>query len=400
VCRASKKDEPGLVFFAPDVTEISTLKRVAAFHDNGMRPLTLSFRRVRCNRDFQPSWPHVALGRTHDGHYWQRAWAVVTAIPKLLGVRSRLNKVPIFYARNLDLLILALLARRLFNPGAMVAYEVLDIQPAFLGPSWKAMMLRWIERRCLRRVALLVLSSPGFLRNYYSGVQGYGGRWFLQENKLHRSVLAFLPAAPRADGAERTGRWVVGYFGLIRGETTIRLMRRLADRLGKRILFRFRGVFTTVEEERFRLIFDGRRNVVNEGEYAHPQELGEIYGGVDFGWAIDLEDTRYNSRWALPNRFYEAGICGVPCLAVSGFELGAMIDRMGVGLSFAEPLEETLVSFFERLGRQDYEARRRRLAALPRSSFVAGEDAAALCGLLKGAAGGSTAAYLRTITSQ
>ncbi len=387
MCRASE-DVPGLAFFAPDVTEISTIKRVAAFHDNGMRPLTLGFRRTRCNRDFQPSWPYVSLGHTRDGRHWQRAWALLAAIPTLLGIRGKLKNVPIFYARNLDLLLLALLARRLFNPHAVVAYEVLDIQPAFLGTSWKAAALRWIERQCLRRVALLVLSSPGFLRHYYRGRQGYAGHWFLQENKLHRSALAFLPtASARVVAREPEGRWVVGYFGLIRGEATIRLVQRLADRLRDKVLFRFRGVFTTVEEGHFRAIFREHANVVYEGEYAHPQDLGAIYAGVDLAWAIDLEDVQHNSRWLLPNRFYEAGICGVPCLAAAGFELGAMIDRLGVGWSFEEPLEDTLVGFFERLGRPDYETRCRRLAALPRSSFVAGEDTSALCGLLKSAAG-------------
>ena len=47
--------------------------------------------------------------------------------------------------------------------------------------------LRAIERLCLRRVSLLVLSSPGFHRNYFSAVQKYAGAWFLLENKLYPS---------------------------------------------------------------------------------------------------------------------------------------------------------------------------------------------------------------------
>lgn len=397
MCR-SRSDEPGLAFFAPDITEISTIKRVEAFIDNDMRPLVLSFRRERCNRGYAPRWPHVALGLTHDGRHWHRMIALAAAVPALVRQRSRLGTAPVFYARNLDLLILALLARRLFNRDAVVVYEVLDIQPAFLKPRLGAALLRAIERWCLKRVALLVLSSPGFLRNYYVARQNYRGGWFLQENKLHRSALDFLPR----DAAARVGdpsapHWSIGYCGLIRGEATMRLVQRLADRLGAKVRFRFHGVFTTVSEATFRALFEGRRNVVYAGEYAHPRDLATVYDGVDFAWAIDLEDAEHNSRWLLPNRFYEAGICGVPCLAVAGFELGLLLDRLGVGWSFEAPLEDTLVRFFETVDAADYEARRRRLAAMPSSSFVAGEEFATLCATLKRA---GEAGQRRTITSQ
>lgn len=136
-------------------------------------------------------------------------------------------------------------------------------------------------------------------------------------------------------------------------------------------------------------MFEGMENVVLDGEYAYPQELGTVYARADFAWAIDLEDAACNSRWLLPNRYYEAGICGVPCLAVAGSELGTLIDRLGVGWTFAEPLEEPLVRFFEGLEQPEYEFRRLRLAAMPTSRFVADDDMAALCMRLMNAAGAS-----------
>jgi succinoglycan biosynthesis protein ExoL len=382
-----------LAFFAPDITEVATNKRVAEFDDGGVEPLVLSFRRQRCNRDFEPSWPYVALGRTGDGRHWQRVWAMVLALPKLLRAGAALKRTPIYYARNLDLLLLALLARRVFNHEAAVAYEVLDIQPAFLAGGWRGGALRAIERWCLRRVALLVLSSPGFLRHYYRTRQGYAGPWLLLENKLHRSALPDVTRRSNVRGDDARGPkgvnapWVIGYFGLIRGEATMRLVHQLAIRLPQRVVFRFAGVFTTVEERRFRHLFARLDNVVYDGEYAHPRDLGTIYRAVDFAWAIDLEDSTHNSRWLLPNRYYEAGACGVPCLAVAGFELGAMLDRLGVGWTFEEPLEDALVHFFETLDASAYTARRARLAALPQSCFVAGEDVAALHRALLAATG-------------
>ena len=84
-------------------------------------------------------------------------------------------------------------------------------------------------------------------------------------------------------------------------------------------------------------------------------------------------------RWLMPCRFYEAGYYGVPCLAVHRFEVGNVIEKHRIGWTFDAPLEESLVRFFERLTEKDYEMIRTRLATVPPSMFVAGEDVAQLC---------------------
>lgn len=372
-----------LIFFTPDITETNTVKRVQEFVDNGFAPMVFGFRRGRYNARYRPDWPHVVLGATRDARYWQRLRALAGAIPRLFAHRRHLRAAAVYYARNVDQLALALLARRLFNPRAVVGYEVLDVQPIFVATGWRGALLRRIERFCLRRVRVLVVSSPGFYKNFYIARQRFAGEWFLLENKLHRSALSTLPprGAPLARPASDY-RWTVGYFGLIRGEATFELMLRLARRLQHRVLFRFAGIFTTVREAQFRAALARQPNMIYDGEYANPGGLPTLYGGVDFAWALDLENTADNSRWLLPNRFYEAGLFGVPCLAVRGFEFGDMMERMRVGWTFGEPLENALVQFFETLTAADYLQKRRRLAAMPSSAFIADEDAAALCRIL------------------
>ncbi|MGH7014664.1 MAG: hypothetical protein ACREEL_11025 [Stellaceae bacterium] len=378
-------DNRALIFFTPDITETNTVKRVQEFVDNGFAPVVFGFRRGRYNVSYRPNWPHVVLGATHDARYWHRVRALVGAVPRLLANRHHLRTAGVYYARNVDQLALALLARRLFNPRAVIGYEVLDIQPLFVATGWRGAFLRWIERRCLRGVCVLVVSSPAFYQNFYVARQGYAGEWFLLENKLHRSALACRPPQdalpPRPAGDYR---WVVGYFGLIRGEATFALILRLARRLRHRVLFRFAGIFTTVREAQFRTALERQPNMVYDGEYANPDGLAALYGGVDFVWGLDLENTADNSRWLLPNRFYEAGLFGVPCLAVQGFEFGNMVERARGGWTFGEPLEDSLARFFETLTAADYLQKRRRLAAMPVSAFVADEDAAALCRILAG----------------
>ncbi len=377
------RDDRDLIFFCPDVTDATTIKRVRQFQDQGYPVTVFGFRRERYNRDYAPSWPYVPLGATSDGRYGQRLRALLGALPAIIANRLRLARASVFYARNIDQLILTLFARLLSWSRAPIVYEVLDIPPILTGHGMQSRLLRAIERLCLKRIRLLVVSSPGFHRHYFEAIQNYGGPWFLLENKLHPSIrqAPTLPpegrAVARARRAER--RWVVGYYGLIRGDDTFELMTRLAERLRDRVVFKFRGVLTTVDEGKFRDALERHENMIYGGPYVPHQDLGRLYGDVDFAWALDLEHVDHNSRWLLPCRFYEAGFFGVPCLAVRGFEAGERVEQLEIGWIFREPLEDALVRFFETLDPADYEARRERLEAIPESEFVAGEDIAALC---------------------
>lgn len=369
-----------LVFFCPDVTDASTLKRVQQFVDHGYSVTVFGFRRHRYNTAYQPTWPCVPLGLTSDGRYLQRLTALLRAIPVIVAHRHELTNVSAYYARNIDQLLLAMVARLIGSSRAPLSYEVLDIPPILIGNSLMSRSLRAIERLCLRYTRLLVLSSPGFHRSFYAAVQHYRGRWFLLENKLHPSISRH--AAP-AIHEPQTGRpWVVGYFGLIRGRETFELMTRLAARLQGKVVFRFRGVLTTVEAARFQAALKHHPNIEYGGPYVPHDDLEDMYSGVDFAWALDLEHTDHNSRWLMPCRFYEAGHFGVPCLAVRGFEVGSALERHGIGWTFDMPLDDALVRFFETLTPEAYSRVRRRLDAAPRGMFVASDDVSQLCGIL------------------
>ncbi len=377
---ASRVDGNELSFFCPDVTDASTLKRVQQFMDYGYRVTVFGFRRERYNTAYQPPWPNIPLGFTTDARYGHRIRALLRAIPALFAHRDVLKRATVFYARNIDQLLLALLARLICASRAPVAYEVLDIPPILMRRGPVPALVRVIERLCLRRISLLVVSSPAFHRNYYAAVQKYRGDWFLLENKLHPSISS--PPSPVRRAAARGRPWVVGYFGLIRGESTFALMTRLAERLQGRILFKFGGILTTVDQARFDEVLRRCPNIVYGGPYLPQQDLEHLYRDVDFTWALDLEHTDHNSRWLMPCRFYEAGYFGIPCLAVHGFEVGNTIEKHRIGWTFDAPLEELLARFFEQLTPADYEHIRGRLRSVPRSMFVAGDDVARLCTMI------------------
>ena len=390
---------PHVLLLVPDIGETSSIKRAEQFLARGLAVTMLGFRRERYHRAFQPPWPFISLGHTHDGRYGHRAAALLRALRIVAAQPRRFADVSVIYARNIDQLLLALMLRALIRRRVPIVYEVLDIPAIFVGRGIAARLLRRIERLGLTRVDLLVVSSPAFHSRYFASMQRYAGDWLLIENKLHRPPLYavartgnpskyYFDGTPDRDrGSPRANRytWRVGYFGLIRGEATFDLMCRLAERFADTVEFHFRGVLTTVGEERFRAALARHPHMIFAGDYENPRALAEIYGAVDFAWAIDLEHADHNSRWLLPCRFYEAGYFGVPCLAVRGFAFGDLVDSLGAGWSFAEPLEEQLAAFFASVTPEEVAAKRRRLRELPRETFIAGAEIDALCGRYGGA---------------
>lgn len=377
-----------VLLLTPDITDTSSTKRGEALIELGCRLLMVGFRRERYNKDFRPDWPYLLLGRTEDGNYVQRLCTLLRALLVLLVNRKFLKQADLIYARNIDQMILALFIRLLVGRAIPTVYEVLDIQPIFVGQGRFSRMVRAAERYALRHINLLVLSSPAFLRHYFAGMQGYQRPWFLLENKLPASVtrnVATLSSRRRRRSREGY-RWVVAYCGLIRGQATFDLIVRLAERLQGLVMFRFHGVLTTVDRESFERAVARLDNLVYEGPYVNPRDLPKIYGDVDFAWAIDLENVEHNSRWLLPCRFYEAGFFGVPCLAARGFEVGALVEEQGLGWSFEPSYEASLVHFLTTLTEQEYAERRRRLLEMPASRFAGNEEMSALLEALEHAA--------------
>lgn len=369
-----------VLLLTPDITDTSSNKRGEALIAQGCSLLMVGFRRERYNQDYRPAWPYLLLGRTEDRRYGQRLRTLARALAVLVANRKMLKQADVIYARNIDQMMLALFIRLLIGRTVPTIYEVLDIQPVFVGRSRLSRLIRAAERYALKHISLLVLSSPAFLRHYFAGMQGYTRPWFLLENKLSASATRNTAALAGRTRSGRRGayRWVIAYCGLIRGQDTFDLIVRLAERLQGIALFRFHGVLTTVDQHSFDRALARLDNLVYEGPYVNPRDLSKIYADVDFAWAIDLEHVEHNSRWLLPCRFYEAGFFGVPCLAARGFEVGALVEDLGIGWSFEPSYEDSLTHFLSSLTEEDYAKRRHRLLNMPASRFVGNDDMAAL----------------------
>ena len=345
-----------LAYFVHDLSDPAVAKRVRMMTRAGARVRVAGFRRCDTPISEIEGAEAIDLGRTYDARLVHRAFSVARqAFLQRLG-RERwagaLEEADIIVARNLEMLALAAAAQRRYARHAGIAYECLDIHRLLLSRRIAGKCLRAFERRLMKRVKLILVSSPAFLEHYFGAVQRVRDiPSVLIENKI------FDPA-PR--NAARRGSygpppgppWRIGWFGMIRCKKSFDALCALARARPDLVQVVIRGRPAYTELTDFDAALAQAEGVRFGGSYRH-DELEEMYGAVHFNWAIDFFEEGANSAWLLPNRIYEGGYhCAVP-IALKGTETGRWLTRNGLGV-LLDNVESGLTAFLQRLTAEKY----------------------------------------------
>lgn len=326
-----------IAYFAHELADAAVQKRVRMLTLAGRDVVLLGFERDRgAGAPLSPEGS-VVLGRTRNQRLLARALSVLLAVPRALKARRVWRDADLIIARNLEMLALTRVLTRLTGSRAQIAYECLDIHRLALSNGVAGVLLRAVERFCLRGAAVIVSSSPAFERHYFRTRQRYIGKIVLAENK----VLATPDSAAPQRAAD--GPWTIAWCGVLRCKKSFDLLAGLAEKRGVRV--DLWGLPAPDQIPGFHARVAAVPNMRFHGRYA-PADLAEIYARAHFCWAIDFYDEGANSDWLLPNRLYESLCYGAAPLAVEGVETARWLQERGVGLVLGRPLEESLDRFF------------------------------------------------------
>jgi succinoglycan biosynthesis protein ExoL len=383
-----------IAYFGPDLDDPVVRRRVAQWRYAGFRVMPFAFSRSSGTRIERSEF--VDLGHVMPLSRLRRAAPLALAALRLITERRLLSGIDLFVARNLDIALLALFARRVVGSSAPVVYEVLDINSSCTETGWRGALLRRIEKWVLKHTNLLVLSSPYFGTDYYQQLLEYRRPWFLLENKIPKWVrlerlerpAAKKPAAAKAVSAIGKRPWRIGWFGYLDDEKSWDILRHLAQRLPDEVAIHVRGrPYTNFNMTRFLADVEQLDNVTYGGPFRNPEDLAEVYDAVDIVWSIDCNFPTGNSKWLLTNGLYEAGYFAKPALGLSGTAVGEFLGTYGSGWCLSEPLAENLLQFIANLTREEYEAKRTTIAGLSPDIFVETDEIERLWTLLQGGEG-------------
>lgn len=374
-----------IAFFAHDAADAAVRRRIQSFRDDGFDVTGFTMNRSEA---VPALWERIDLGRTYDGAYAHRIGAIIRGARLAAAHRDRLNAADIIYARNLDMLATAFLARHYAGLQTPVIYEALDVHRLLTREDLAGGVFRRIEGALLRRTAGLVVSSPGFLTHHFDKRYPGAFRASLIENRL----------APGADyGARPTSEppppepLRIGWVGVLRCRRSLDLLAGIAREFGSAVHIDLHGAPALREIPDFHARLSGLTNMTYHGRYRSPEDLSRVYADLHVVWAGDFMEAGFNSSWLLPNRLYEGGYFGVPGIAPSGTQTAEWIDARGAGFSLTEDLGRTLRDLVRRLiaHPEDIRLRRMRLLRLPEDTFVArrGELARVIGDTLRNAAG-------------
>ncbi len=297
-------------------------------------------RRLELSKSVQAFSP-VVLGVTKDAQFLHRALSVLTA--KLEKHITDMT-FDVVLARNLEMLALARRAARKVKQPVHIVYESLDIHRLLLRQDIVGLLMRYIERSLAKNTALLLTSSPAFLKNYFERRQHIKTPSLLVQNKvfgadLRRTHLPEIGARPLT----------IGWFGILRCRKSLSLLSQFSRQMEGRVQVILRGRPAYHEFDDFDATVAREPYLRFEGPYDGQKDLERIYKEVDVIWAIDFFEEGLNSAWLLPNRLYEGCYHGCVPLAMDGTETANFLKNNEIGLVLNEATPEALLKLFSAL---------------------------------------------------
>ncbi len=316
-----------VLYLAHDLDDSAIWRRVAMLRTGGAQVRVAGFRR---GQTALPE-PVIVLGQTRNQQMAQRAMAVAKAVPRLRYLLAGGPAPDVILARNLEMLVLGVALQRIY-PEARLVYELLDIHRLLLGAGVVSGVLRRIEAGLMTRSSGVIISSPGFRRQYLTPFARPVAALLLVENK---PLMAGPETAQnRKDG---TGRITLGWFGILRCGWSLSMLDALTRANPGRIRVILRGKPALDQIPAFHATVAANPDLAFEGPYRAPDDLAAIYADVDLAWLIDRYEAGANSDWLLPNRLYEGCLHGAVPLTLAGTEVGRLVADRGIGLVASAP---------------------------------------------------------------
>ena len=359
-------------FLLPVVSQPRYYKRIRALEKLGVSSEIFAFERDYFRGNFQPD-EYESLGNLKHGHYHKRLAPVLKA---LFRVRAMAGDTDVIYAFGLDMLLLAYSATCRLGAAPKIVYEVGDIRGVLLGRRFVSRLLRWLERRLLRRASLLVVTSEAYISGYYHGIQGLRRlRYRVVENKLDENAPPPSAGAPACTDA---GALRIGYFGLIRCRRSWEIMKEVSKQADGRIQVYVWGISMGLGDldEQTRAL----SHIDYRGPYVSPEDLPRMYGQVDIVWACyPYQGTEAgNWRWARTNRFYEACLFHRPMFAQVGTEDGRVVEALELGRCLDLSDVSGTVAAILGVSDQDLVRWRQNIGRLPKETYVYTDEHAQL----------------------
>ncbi len=230
------------------------------------------------------------------------------------------------------------------NCGSYIVLEIADL-PANSYIERFGLLSKPLEALVNREVSgadSIVITSPYYYSDYYKHKTRFKEEdVFLFENVPERSVFSGFKKKPH-------DIFRVAFIGGVRYFESIRTLFEAAKGInGLEVLVAGKGPDYTRVLELSKMY----SNVKVTGGYNYQNEVSALYAGVDLVYSV-YETKGINERLLLPNRLYEAIVCGIPIVVSKKTSLEKYVKELGVGFSVSDGnVNELRTLFLEVMGK-------------------------------------------------
>jgi succinoglycan biosynthesis protein ExoL len=314
-----------------------------------------------------PNCPVKIIGTIQHGQYFKRFLKMVAAIPL---IRRAIKGSDLVYASGADMALISLIAG--CGLGKPVVIEIGDIREAQVESGIKGRIVRWLDKRLISSCKLLIATTSAFIENYYRTWLKSEIPAIVIENKIEASLYEMDAYKKKSNQTipfrDRPLR--VGYFGLIRDEWSLNVLKGLASRN----LEKFEIIIAGHVMISSQIMDDAKKhsNIFYKGEYKSPHDLPALYNDVDLIWACypPIKANDMNLKWARPNRFYESCFFKTPLVTRVGTQDATDVDRYQIGKLIKEEDEELVVNNLEEITAENLQEWRQNMEVLPKSVYL------------------------------
>ena len=209
--------------------------------------------------------------------------------------------------------------------GSHIVLEIADL-PANSYTERFSFLSKPLEALVNREVSgadSIVITSPYYYSDYYKQKTRFReNEVFLFENVPEQSVFSGFKKKPH-------DIFRVAFIGGVRYFDSIRTLFEAGKGVdGLEVLIAGKGP----DYERVLELSKTYSNAKITGEYNYKKEIVNLYSEVDLVYAV-YNTKGINERLALPNKLYEAIVCGIPIVVAKGTCLEQYVNELGVGYS-------------------------------------------------------------------
>lgn len=309
------------------------------------------------------------LGTIAHGRYLQRFLRLPRVFPIL---RAGVRRNDVVYASGPDMALMAVLSG--IGLGRPVVLEVGDIRRIQVSSGLVGSLARLIERWLLSRCALLVVTAPGFVDEYYAKRLKTRIQTLVIENKLEpESASDQRGSRPGGSSGKPNQPIRVGYFGMLRCEWSLQVLETLVLKHPMQFSVLIAG--TPLDQSDLQQRVSNIPNVEYVGPYRSPDDLPGLYRDIDLSWAAYPGPDKGDPDWWLAraicrsNRLYESCRYETPVVSVEGSGDAVEVRKHDIGLVIVDQDVEAVVDVLAHLRHSDLEGWRRNMAELPREVY-------------------------------